>query len=76
MTRTAWRVGRIVLGVLFLFLGVIGLFLPFLQGILFLVIGLSFLSNESIYARRSMEWLRSRIPHRHRGWLPGDHPNG
>jgi uncharacterized membrane protein YbaN (DUF454 family) len=58
--RMVIRVSRIVFGVTFLVLGVIGLFLPFLQGILFLVVGLTLLSAESDRARRLLDWLRSR----------------
>ena len=55
------RVTRIALGIAFLILGVVGLFLPFLQGILFLVIGLTLLSTESERAQRWLDWLRSRV---------------
>ena len=70
------RIGRLVLGGLFLGLGVIGLFLPFLQGILFLVIGLTLLSNDSVYARRWLGWLRARVPYRVGGANPGGELNG
>ena len=43
-------------------LGVVGLFLPVLPGVLFLVIGLSILSVEYEWARRWMAALRSRFP--------------
>jgi len=43
-------------------LGVVGLFLPVLPGVLFLVIGLSILSVEYEWARRWMGALRSRFP--------------
>jgi len=66
LNRTAVRIARIVGGIAFLILGVIGLFLPFLQGILFLVIGLTLLSQESDRARVWSEWLR--------GWLPQRSP--
>jgi uncharacterized protein len=55
------RYGRIVAGVLCLALGVAGLFLPFVQGILLLVVGLTLLSTESEMARRWLEWLRARV---------------
>ncbi|HVM96490.1 MAG TPA: PGPGW domain-containing protein [Candidatus Acidoferrales bacterium] len=54
------RVGRVVLGVACLIIGVIGLFLPFIQGILFLVIGLTLLSSESDRAKRWLDWLRAK----------------
>ena len=41
-------------------LGVIGLFLPFLQGVLFLIMGLSLLSTESRRAKRWLDWLQER----------------
>jgi uncharacterized membrane protein YbaN (DUF454 family) len=55
------RYGRMLLGVVCLVLGVAGLFLPFVQGILFLVVGLTLLSTESQVARRWLEWLRARV---------------
>ena len=44
------KIFRITLGILFLFLGIIGLFLPVFQGILFLIIGIILLApyNRSI----------------------------
>src|SRR5690242_7129593 len=56
------RIAGIVTGWIFLVLGVVGLFLPFLQGILFLVIGLLILSAEYWWARRVILWLRTRFP--------------
>ena len=77
MKRIALRVGRIVAGVLFIVLGVVGLFLPVLQGILFLIAGLTILSTESTVARRCLTWLRARLPrHRGRTVAAGDHTNG
>jgi uncharacterized membrane protein YbaN (DUF454 family) len=46
----------------FIVLGILGLFLPILQGILFLLIGLSLLSNSSPRAARLLGWLRARFP--------------
>ncbi|MEJ2007262.1 MAG: PGPGW domain-containing protein [Acidobacteriota bacterium] len=42
--------------------GVAGLFLPFLQGVLLLLIGLSILSSEYAWARRLLHKLRERFP--------------
>jgi len=56
------RAGRVTLGIVCLVLGVAGLFLPFVQGILLLVIGCSLLSSESERARRCMNWLRGYLP--------------
>lgn len=61
MTRLFVRIARIALAVTCLGLGVIGLFLPFLQGILFLIIGLTLLSTESVRARRWLDWIRAHL---------------
>lgn len=50
------------LGWLFILLGIAGLFLPILQGILFLLIGLVLLSYESRMVRRFLAYLRLRYP--------------
>jgi len=63
MTQHLWRIGKITLGVLLLVLGVVGLFLPFLQGILFLIMGLSLLSTESQRAKAWLHYLEERT-----GW--------
>jgi len=60
MKRRLWRIARITAGVALLLLGVVGLFLPFLQGILFLVMGLTLLSTESARAKSWLEWLQER----------------
>ncbi|HVF90731.1 MAG TPA: PGPGW domain-containing protein [Blastocatellia bacterium] len=46
----------------FILLGIAGLFLPILQGILFLLIGLALLSNTSPWAARLLLRLRTRFP--------------
>jgi uncharacterized protein len=46
----------------FLVLGVIGLFLPILQGVLFLMIGLVILSSEYVWAHRLLMKIRERFP--------------
>jgi len=46
MKQRLWRLGKITAGISLLILGVIGLFLPVLQGILFLIMGLTLLSTE------------------------------
>ncbi|HJQ68502.1 MAG TPA: PGPGW domain-containing protein [Blastocatellia bacterium] len=59
------RIKRLViwcLGWLFIFLGILGLFLPVLQGILFLLIGLYLLSSTSPWAERLLNRLRERFP--------------
>ena len=50
------------LGWVFIVLGILGLFLPVLQGILFLLIGLYLLSSTSPWAERLLNRLRERFP--------------
>jgi uncharacterized protein len=56
------RILRYILGIAFLILGVIGLFLPILQGILFLIVGLLILAPESKWIRALLAKLRARYP--------------
>lgn len=58
----ARRLGILVAGWSFVLLGIAGMFLPFLQGILFLLIGLSILSHEYRWARRLVDRIRARFP--------------
>ena len=50
------------LGWVFIILGILGLFLPVLQGILFLLIGLYLLSYTSPWAERLLHKLKKRFP--------------
>jgi uncharacterized membrane protein YbaN (DUF454 family) len=50
------------LGWVFIVLGILGLFLPVLQGILFLLIGLYLLSSTSPWAEKLLNKLRERFP--------------
>jgi uncharacterized membrane protein YbaN (DUF454 family) len=56
------RIGLWCLGWVFLILGVLGLFLPILQGILFILIGLFLLSGTSPWAERLLNKMRERFP--------------
>lgn len=56
------RVLVLVVGWGFILLGILGLFLPVLQGILFLVIGLIILSSEYVWAHHLLARLRQRFP--------------
>ena len=53
---------RYVAGIAFLVLGVIGLFLPVLQGILFIVIGLAILFPRNRYVEQLITRARNRWP--------------
>jgi hypothetical protein len=50
------------LGYAFLVLGVLGMFLPILQGFLFLAIGLLILARHAPWAERLLNYLRLRSP--------------
>lgn len=58
-----WRMTKVVVGIALLGLGVVGLFLPILQGVLFLFLGLALLSTES----RRVRGVMVRLKRRHRG---------
>ena len=45
-----------------MFLGVLGIFLPLLQGVLFIVIGLTILSTRNAFARRMLDRLERKYP--------------
>ncbi len=62
MKKTVTRVLVLVLGWALILLGVIGLFVPILQGILFIFLGLWVLSRESQWAHRSLHKMRLRFP--------------
>ncbi|MGZ4787836.1 MAG: PGPGW domain-containing protein [Terriglobales bacterium] len=56
------RIAILVVGWAFILLGIVGLFLPVLQGILFLLIGLLILSTEYVWAHRLLHKMRARFP--------------
>ncbi len=56
------RIGVLIVGWAFIVLGVVGLFLPVLQGILFLLIGLLILSSEYVWAHNLLHKIRVRFP--------------
>jgi uncharacterized membrane protein YbaN (DUF454 family) len=76
------KVGLLIIGWLLIFLGIIGLFLPILQGVLFILIGLAILSSRSEIIRRFLKHFEERYPHHHerveiwkakiRGWFKKD----
>jgi uncharacterized membrane protein YbaN (DUF454 family) len=59
---TVKRVAVLALGWTFILLGLAGLFLPVLQGVLFLFIGLIILSTEYVWAHHLLRRLRERFP--------------
>ncbi|MBW1981085.1 MAG: hypothetical protein JRJ12_07670 [Deltaproteobacteria bacterium] len=53
---------RYLAGIVFLILGVIGLFLPILQGVFFILVGLLLLFPRNPYVWKLMESARVRYP--------------
>ncbi len=56
------RYVRIVLGSIFLVLGVAGLALPLLQGVILIFLGVLLLAKDIPLFARIAEWVRSRFP--------------
>ena len=56
------RILVLIAGWSFILLGIVGLFLPILQGVLFLLVGLIILSSEYVWAHRLLTKLRERFP--------------
>ena len=63
MKRHAERVARLSAGGVLLVVGVIGGFVPILQGWLFILAGLSVMAPESRLARRALDWAKRRFDH-------------
>ena len=61
MKRQATRVLRLSAGSVLLFIGVIGGFIPVLQGWLFILAGLSIMAPESRRARSWLDWLKNHL---------------
>ena len=57
-----WRLTKIIVGFGFVGLGFIGLFLPILQGVLFMLLGLGILSTESRRVRALVDEIKRRHP--------------
>jgi uncharacterized membrane protein YbaN (DUF454 family) len=63
MTQHILRAGKISVGVLLLILGVIGLLLPVIPQIPFLIGGLTLLSSENRHCKALLEYVERRV-----GW--------
>jgi len=59
------KIGILIIGWFFIGFGILGLFLPILQGILFIMIGLAILSSRSELVKRFLKNLEERHPHFH-----------
>ena len=62
MTRRFKRLLGLAAGWSLVSLGVLGLLLPILPGLPFLLIGITVLSAEYVWARRLLQKLRDRFP--------------
>ena len=62
MAVTLKKILVLVTGWAFIVIGIVGLFLPVLQGIVCIVIGLIILSTEYHWARRLLEKVKTRFP--------------
>ncbi|SFS81187.1 DUF454 family protein [Marininema halotolerans] len=63
MNKTRLKIiGSQVLGWFFIVLGILGLFLPILQGVIFLMLGFLILSKTSPWAKRKLHQFEERHP--------------
>jgi uncharacterized membrane protein YbaN (DUF454 family) len=62
MNRHGKRILILIVGWAFILLGIVGLFLPILQGVLFILIGLIILSSEYVWAHHLLTRLKERFP--------------
>ena len=59
------KTALVIIGWIFIGLGILGLFLPILQGTLFIMIGLAILSSRSESVRRFLKHIEERYPRHH-----------
>jgi uncharacterized membrane protein YbaN (DUF454 family) len=59
------KIGILLIGWTFLLFGIVGLFLPVLQGVLFIMIGLAILSSRSRTIQLFLKHFGERYPHHH-----------
>jgi len=60
--RAMKKVGFTVSGWIIIGLGVAGLALPFIPGVLLIVLGLVILSSHYVWAQGTLAWLRRKFP--------------
>ena len=56
------KVGFTVSGWIVICLGIAGLALPFIPGVVFILLGLVILSSQYVWAHRMVTWLRRKFP--------------
>ncbi|MBI4994168.1 hypothetical protein HZC21_00780 [Candidatus Peregrinibacteria bacterium] len=59
--RNLFTLIRISIGLMLLMLGIIGIFLPILQGWLLILIAIPIISPE--HGKRIVEWMKKKIVH-------------
>lgn len=62
MQASVKKLAMLLVGWGFILLGIVGLFLPVLQGLLFLSIGLLILSSSYVWAHHLLQKFRARFP--------------
>jgi uncharacterized membrane protein YbaN (DUF454 family) len=62
VTSLTKRILTLIAGWIFILRGIVGLFLPVLQGVLFLLVGLIILSSEYVWAHNLLNKIRNRFP--------------
>jgi uncharacterized protein len=62
MNANIKRVLILIAGWSFILLGIVGLFVPVLQGVLFILVGLAILSSEYVWAHHLLTRLQQRFP--------------
>jgi uncharacterized membrane protein YbaN (DUF454 family) len=60
--RAMRNVGFTVSGWMIICLGIAGLALPFVPGVVFILLGLVILSSQYVWAQRMLGWLRRKFP--------------
>ncbi len=56
-----WRLARLIAGWTLVALGILGLFLPIVQGLALILAGLALLAPDVPFARRWLNWLKNRV---------------
>ncbi len=62
MRKKLKRILILIVGWIFILVGIAGLFLPVIQGILCIVIGLIILSTEYVWAHKLLQKLKNKFP--------------
>ena len=75
MNRQLVRAGRLGGGTILLSIGVIGGFIPILQGWIFIIAGLTLMAPESDRAKSALEWAKSKVAGDKATSVPGAEKN-